>query len=144
MAWTNIQKLKMELSDVDPAFPLLSDDTYSYYLEKNNDNIPRATIDAARAILMVLSQRTDETTDIFSIRGSKAAESYRLALQMYLRDSNLNPVLNSVRGYISGTSLSDMQANDANTDNNIISSPSNSSLVPTGTFSSFPTKPFEV
>ena len=144
MAWTDIQKVKIEIADLDPTFPLLSDDTYAYYLEKNNNSIPRTALDAARTVLMMLSQRSDETVDIFSIRGSKTAETYRLALQMYIKDQYLNPMNQNLKGYIGGTSLSDMQANDANTDNNIISSPSNSSLVPTGTFSSFPTKPFEV
>ena len=144
MAWTDIQKVKIEIADLDPTFPLLSDDTYAYYLEKNNNNIPRTALDAARTVLMMLSQRSDETVDIFSIRGSKTADQYRLALQMYIKDQYLNALSQTLKGFIGGISLSDMQANDADLDNNIVSSPSNSSLVPTGTFSSFPTKPFEV
>ncbi len=144
MAWTDIQKVRIEIGDLDPTFPLLTDDTYAYYLEKNNNNIPRTSLDAARTVLMLLSQRGDETVDIFSIRGSKTAEAYRLALQMYIKDQFLNPINQTLKGYVGGVSLSDMEANDADLDNNIVSSPSNSSLTPTGTFSSFPTKPFEV
>ena len=131
MAWTDLQKLKMELSDSDPTFPLLPDDTYLYYLEKNNNNIPRATIDAAKAILMVLSQRTDETVDIFSVRGSKVAENYRLALQLYLRDPSLNPILTTTKGYVGGVSKSDMLANDSVLDNNTVYSPSSYNSFPT-------------
>lgn len=144
MAWTDIQKVRIEVADLDPTFPLLSDDTYSYYLEKNNNSIPRTSLEAARTILLLLSQRGNETVDIFSISGSKTAEQYRLALQMYIKDQYLNPLNQTLQGYVGGVSLSDMEANDANLDNNIVSSPSNSSLTPTGTFSSFPTKPFEV
>lgn len=144
MAWTDIQKVRLEIGDLDPAFPLLTDDTYAYYLEKNNNSIPRTALDAARTVLMMLSQRSDETVDIFTIRGSKTADTFRLALQMYIKDQYLNPLNQTLQGYVGGVSLSDMEANDANLDNNIVSSPSNSSLTPTGTFSSFPTKPFEV
>ena len=123
MVWTNLQKVKIEVADLDPSFPLLSDDTYNYYLEKNNDNITRASLDAARTILMVLSQRTDETVDIFSLRGSKAAESFRLALELYLKNPMLNPVLLNTSAIISGTSISDMLENDTNLDNNIVTTP---------------------
>lgn len=124
MAWTDIQKCKLEVGDLDPSFPLLSDDTYSYYLEKNSNNIPRASLDAARTILMMLSQRSDETVDIFSIRGSKAAESFRLALQLYLNNPLLNPVMQNVRGYFGGVSKADMLENDLVIDNNIVQRPS--------------------
>ena len=139
MAWTDLQKIKIEVGDMDPAFPLLSDDTYAYILEKNNNSISRASLDAARTILMVLSQRSDETVDIFSIRGSKTAETFRLALQMYLANPLLNPVLQNVKGYFGGISVSDMLDNDANLDNNIVRSPSKSD-----NYSRFPLSQFEV
>ena len=139
MAWSDIQKCKLEVADLDPAFPLLSDDTYSYYLEKNDNNILRSSLDAARTILMMLAQRTDETVDIFSIRGDKAAVNYRLALQMYLNSPHLNPINGNVRGYVGGVSKSDMIANDSNTDNNIVRSPSSYNTFPLqGTTSGLP------
>ena len=123
MAWTDLQKIKMELSDIDPAFPLLTDDTYLYYLEKNNNSLPRATLDDAKSILMLLSQRTDETVDIFTLRGAQAAVNFRLALQMYIRDPNMNPLIQNVQGYAGGISKADMLANDLTTDNNTPTSP---------------------
>ena len=139
MAWTNTEKVKLEIGDLDPAFPLLSDDTYAYYLEKNNNNIPRTALDAARTVLMMLSQRSDEVVDIFSIRGSKTAETFRLALQMYIKDQSLNPMNQSLRGYVGGVSTSEMVANDANLDNNIVRSPSKDD-----SYSRFPPSAFEV
>lgn len=120
---TPIQELRISVGDVDPTLPILDDDTYEYFLTKNNGSLRRASMDAARSILMQLSMRTDETVDIFSVKGSKAAEQYRLSLQMFLRDPNLNPVLTTATGYAGGISISDMQANIENSDNNAIITP---------------------
>ena len=67
--------------------------------------------------------RTDETVDIFSIKGSKSAEQYRLALKMFLSDPTLNPVLTSASIYAGGVSKTDMQTNVNTTDNNAVITP---------------------
>lgn len=135
MAYTLIQQVKLEVADLDQAFPLLSDADYDYLLLKHNNSVVRAAVDAARIILLLLSQRTDETVDVFSVRGSKAAEQYRLALELYIKNPQLNPLYNNLKGYVGGVSISDMDANNANLDNNIIQSPSDSGeLVNTGFF----------
>jgi len=123
MALTEIQKCRIEIADTDLSFPILTDEEYQYFLDKHIGSIMRASLDAARTALMKLSQRTDETVDIFSIRGSKAASEYRLALQLYLNNPNLNPVLLNTSAIISGTSISNMLENDANLDNNIVTTP---------------------
>jgi len=87
---------------------------------------------------MMLSQRGDETVDIFSLRGSKVAEQFRLALQMYIKDQSLNPLTQTAKGYIGGVSKTDMLANNSDLDNNIITNPYNESNAV------FPAKPFEV
>ena len=135
MAYTDIQKVRIEVADLDPGFPLLSDDEYSYILEKNNNSIVRAATDAARIILLKLSQQTDETVSIFSVRGSKAAEQYRLALELYIKNPQLNPLYNNLQGYFGGVSLSDMSANNSNADNNIVENPGKTdALFTTGPF----------
>ena len=135
MAYTDIQKVRIEVADVDPGFTLLADDEYSYLLEKNNNSIVRASVDAARIILLKLSQQTDETVSIFSIRGSKAAEQYRLALELYIKNPQLNPLYNNLQGYFGGVSISDMEANNANPDNNIVENPGKTdALFTTGPF----------
>ena len=135
MAYTDIQKVRIEVADLDPGFPLLSDDEYSYILEKNNNSIVRAATDAARIILLKLSQQTDETVSIFSVRGSKAAEQYRLALELYIKNPQLNPLYNNLQGYFGGVSLSDMSANNSNPDNNIVENPGKTdALFTTGPF----------
>ena len=126
MAYTDIKKVRLQVADLDEAFPILSDDDYTYFIEKNNNNINRASLDAARTILMVLAQRGDETVDIFSIKGKSAAEQYRLALQMYLNNPTLNPVLSNAIAWFGGISKSEMQMNDCIADNNYVKSPATS------------------
>ena len=135
MAYTDIQKVRIEVADLDPGFPLLVDDEYAYLLQKNNNSIVRASVDAARIILLKLSQQTDETVSIFSVKGSKAAEQYRLALELYIKNPQLNPLYNNLQGYFGGVSISDMDANNANCDNNIVTNPGKTDeLYQTGTF----------
>lgn len=135
MAYTLIQQVKLEVADLDQAFPLLSDADYDYLLLKHNNSVVRAAVDAARIILLLLSQRTDETVDVFSVRGSKAAEQYRLALELYIKNPQLNPLYNNLKGYVGGVSISDMKANAANSDNNIVENPGKTdALFTTGPF----------
>lgn len=135
MAYTDIQKVRIEVADLDPGLPLLADDEYAYLLEKNNNSIVRASVDAARIILLKLSQQTDETVSIFSVKGSKTSEQYRLALELYIKNPQLNPLYNNLQGYFGGVSISDMEANAANPDNNIVENPGKTdALFTTGPF----------
>ena len=135
MSLTPIQQIRLTVQDNTPGLYIISDDELAWLLEKNNNNVAKASIDAARIILLNLSQRNDETVDIMSIKSSKVAENYRLALESFLKDPNSNPLYQNLKGYVGGVSISDMDANNANLDNNIIQSPSDSGeLVNTGFF----------
>lgn len=123
MALSNLEKIRIELQDTEAGFYILDDDSIEYFLSKNNNSIQRAALDCAKTILLKLSMQGDESVDIFSIRGSKVAEQYRLALKLYISDPNLNPILNNVRGWVGGVSLEEMQANRDAVDNNIVSTP---------------------
>ena len=126
MSLTPIQQIRLTVQDNTPGLYIISDDELAWLLEKNNNNVAKASIDAARIILLNLSQRNDETVDIMSIKSSKSAENYRLALESFLKDPNSNPLYQNLKGYVGGVSISDMDANNANLDNNIIQSPSDS------------------
>jgi hypothetical protein len=119
-----IHALRIELGDVSTEFPIMSDDEYTYFLGKHDWNIQRASMDSAKSILLKLSMRTDETVDIFSIKGSSAAKNYMQALQLYIKSPGLNSMYDKIQGYAGGISKDDMRANDANLDNNIIKQPS--------------------
>lgn len=132
MALTLIQEVRLSVGDVDPALPILSDEEYDYFLEKNYSSVRRASLDAARTILFKLSiSATDETVDILSIKGSKAASAYKEALQLYLRSPDLNPVYTSVSGYAGGISKTDYQANILDSDNKAVITPVESLSLPT-------------
>lgn len=126
MSLTPIQQIRLTVQDNTPGLYIISDDEIDWLLEKNNNNVAKASIDAARIILLNLSQRNDETVDIMSIKSSKAAENYRLALESFLKDPNSNPLYQNLKGYVGGVSISDMDANNVNLDNNIVQSPSDS------------------
>lgn len=134
MALTDIQKLRVEVGDTDVSFPILDDTSYGYFLEKHSNNLNRAGLDAARAILFQLSTRNSETVDVFSVKNT-SAESYRQALLLYIKDPNLNPLYKNLKGYFGGVSISDMEANNANLDNNIVENPGKTdALFTTGPF----------
>jgi hypothetical protein len=118
-----IHALRIELGDTSVEFPIMSDDEYSYFLGKHDWSIQRASMDAAKSIMLKLSMRTDETVDIFSIKGSSAAKNYMQALQMYIKNPGLNSLYDKVQGYAGGISKADMLANDSNLDNNSIVQP---------------------
>lgn len=124
MAFTDRQKVRIEVADTDVNLPILSDAEYDYLLQKNSYIIRTTALDAARIILMKLSiTSSDETVDIFSIKGAKAAEQYREALKLYIRSPDLNPILAQAMPYAGGISKADMLANDSNPDNNLAPSP---------------------
>ena len=120
---TPIEIVRLNVQDNEPGFYFLSDDEIEYLLDSVNGNMGKASLKAAQIILFKLSQRSDETVDIFSLKNSKAADSYRLALEMYIKNPSMNPMLDDVSLYVGGVSKSDMQANDCNLDNNIIQAP---------------------
>jgi hypothetical protein len=130
-----ITKVRMEIADTDPVLRYLSDDEITYFLESNYESIAKASIKAAYVICMKLSQGGDEISGILSIKGSKAAEQYRMALESYIKSPTTNPILNGFGSYtddsgevknplyMGGISNKDIQANKNNLDNNYIPDP---------------------
>ena len=120
---TPIEAVRMEVQDnAGPGLHIIDDTTIQYFLDKNNGSVARASLDTARAMLMKLSQQGNESVDILSLSGSKVAAEFRLALELYLRNPTLNPILSTIRGYAGGISISDIESNNANLDNNIVQS----------------------
>ena len=135
MALTLIQQVRLNVQDNTPGLYIISDDEITYLLEKFNNNVDKASYQAAKIILLNLAQRSDETIDVFSIKGSKSATEYRLALELFLKDPANNPLYQNLKGYVGGVSISDMEANNANLDNNIVENPGKTdALFTTGPF----------
>ena len=70
MALTLIQQVRLNVQDNIPGLYIISDDEITYLLEKFNNNVDKASYQAAKIILLNLAQRSDETIDVFSIKGS--------------------------------------------------------------------------
>jgi hypothetical protein len=128
MALSSIAQVRLLTQDNAVGFYFVSDDEIEFFLARNNQNVNKTALEVAKVILLQLSMwSANETVDIFSVTGgSKSAEQYRLSLQMFLRSPELNPVFTSVNAYAGGISLTDMQANVDNSDNNYICTPNSS------------------
>lgn len=123
MALTPIQQVRLIIADNEPGLYILSDDEIEFYIEQAGGNVNRAAVGAARTVLLKLAQRGEESVDIFSIKGSKAASEYRLALQLFIKDPNLNALGGNLKGWVGGISRTEMLLNDMVLDNNIVTSP---------------------
>ena len=136
-----INAVRFEVGDLSQELPFLNDDSYIYFLEKNKENIRKASLDAARVIMLNLSiNANDRTVDILSIKGGKAAEAYREALRLFLSNPNLNPVNQNLQAYASGINTTEMLEN--------INDPNINAVVPPvmylDQYKQFPTNPFQV
>lgn len=126
MALTLTQQVRLLVQDNAVGLYFVSDDEVLFFLDRNNQSVNRTALEVAKVILLQLSLRSNnETVDIFSLSGSKAAEQYRLALQLFIRSPTLNPIFQNITAYAGGISKADIQANIDNADNNYISTPLN-------------------
>jgi hypothetical protein len=119
-----ILQVRYELADTELSLPILSDDEYAYFLNKNNESIRRASLDAAKTILFKLSMSSSRrTVDILSIDSSRTASNYREALMAYIKNPDLSNLLGDITPYAGGISKSDMALNEATSDNNYVKPP---------------------
>lgn len=126
MALSLIEQVRFLVQDNTPGLYLISDEEIYFLLQRNYNNVDRTALEAAKVILLNLSMRGDQSVDIFSIKGAKAAEQYRMALQMFIKSPDLNPILKNVQGWVGGVSKSEMELNDSNSDNKTVDTPSKS------------------
>lgn len=109
-----IDRIRLSVGDCDPDYTFLDDESYQYYLDKNNQNENRTTLDCIKAILFSLARRTRERAGDIELYGSEAFNNYAAALKLIL----LNPDLMnySAMPYAGGISRQDMYDNDIDTD----------------------------
>jgi len=114
---------RIELADTDVSLPFLSDTEYSYFIDKNNGSVARASVDCAKTILFKLSYSFgDEISDILQLK-NRSASAYKEALMLYLRNPDLNPIYKTVNPYAGGISKSDIATNLADPDQNTVTLP---------------------
>ena len=120
MAISTIDAIRLDVGLVGEAYGLLSDEEISYYLTKNNNNIRRASLDCAKTVLFILSQRVHERADVLEIWGHDWFNNYYKSLQLYLTDPNYNITINSATPYAGGISKKDIRENIDNFDNQVV------------------------
>lgn len=114
MALTLIEQVRLMVGDVGDT-PILTDEDYQFLLDKYDDSVRRAALDAAQAILFQLaSYPTRERTGDIEV-WNEWANAYRKALELFIT----NPAYSipSAIAYAGGISKSDMKANDLDNDN---------------------------
>ena len=118
MSLTDIQKLKLEVGLIAEASDILSDEELTYFLEKNNNSIRKAGLDAAKTVLFVLSQLIHERSgNELEVWGHTWFENYMQTLKLYLNDPNYSIALNGAKAYAGGISKTDIRNNIDNLDN---------------------------
>lgn len=117
MALTDVEKIKLELGLVNEASDILSDEEITYFIEKNNNSVRKASLDVAKTVLFVLSTRVHEKIEMLEIWGHTWFENYMKTLQMYINDPNYSIALESAKAYAGGISVSDIRNNINNPDN---------------------------
>lgn len=122
MSLTDIQKVKLEIGLTSAAFdiPPVSDAEIQYFLDKNSGSIRRASLDAAKTLLFILSSKVHERVDELEIWGDQAARNYMDALKMYINNPNYSIANNSALPYAGGISKSEITANLNDSDAQVV------------------------
>ena len=112
---SNTDAIRMTVGDVWCDMELMTDNEYQYLLNKYNQNVNRASIDAARSLLFIVSRFTRERAGDVEVYGDAWAKNYRQALMLFINNPNLSITL--AFPYAGGISKIDMGNNDQNQDN---------------------------
>ncbi len=118
--------VRLYINDVDPATPFLSDPEIDYFLALKDNDIIQAAVAAARVILFKLSNYVRAKNDLMETFDNQQWQQYKDTLEMFIKandaespDRSVAIALTKANGYAGGISISDMQANNDNADNNI-------------------------
>ena len=117
MTLNPIQQIRLEIALIGDAENLLSEEELQYFLDKHNGSVRRASLDAAKTMLFILSTRVHEKIEMLEIWGHTWFENYMKTLQMYINDPNYSIALESAKAYAGGISVSDIRNNINNPDN---------------------------
>ena len=117
MTFTPVQQLRLEIALIGEAETLLSDEEVQYFLDKHNGSVKRASLDAAKTVLFILSQFTHERSDMLEIWNHTWFENYMKVLQLYITNPNFSVALEQAKVYAGGISVTDIRNNVENSDN---------------------------
>ncbi len=109
-----VDRIRLAVGDADSCYEFLDDNSYEYYLSKNNENENRTILDCARAILFTLARRTRERAGDIEVYGGDVFRQYESALKLILKDPSLYAY--TITPYAGGISRQDMADNDNDPD----------------------------
>lgn len=110
-----VDRIRLAVGDIWDDMELLTDADYQYFLDRNDGNENRATMDALKALLFKLGRMTRERTGDIEVYGSDWFNNYYKMLLLLLKDPNA--AISLAVPYAGGISRSDMMRNDMNCDN---------------------------
>lgn len=114
---TPIEQVKLEIGLSRLEETILTDDEIQYFLTKNNNNIRRASMDAAKTVLFYISRYVHEKSGLeLEIWGHTWYENYMKSLELYIRDPNYSMAIEKARPYAGGISFTDVKENISNPD----------------------------
>lgn len=121
MALTDIDKVKLEIGlNYLEDWVILTDEEVNYFLDKNNASIRRASLDAAKTVLFIVSQYVHSKTGVeLEIWGAEFFKNYMTSLKMYINDPNFSIATQGANPFAGGISKQDIQDTIADTDNNV-------------------------
>lgn len=118
MALTDVEKLKLEIGLSSQAADILSDAEIQYFLDKNNNSVKKASLDAAKTVLFILAQLVHERSGSeLEIWNHTWFENYMKVLQLYITNPNFSVALEQAKVYAGGISVTDIRNNVENSDN---------------------------
>lgn len=118
MALTDVEKVRLEIGLSGQAIDILSDAEIQYFLDKNNNSVKRASLDAAKTVLFVLAQLVHERSGSeLEIWNHTWFENYMKVLQLYITNPNFSIALEQAKVYAGGISVTDIRNNVENSDN---------------------------
>ncbi|WOZ57477.1 hypothetical protein [Pseudomonas phage vB_PseuGesM_254] len=110
-----VDRVRLIVGDIWADIEILSDADYQYFLDKNDGNVNRAAMDAARTMLFKLSRYARERTGDIEVYGSDWFKQFAKALDDMIKNPNLS--ISLAVPYAGGISKRDMRDNDADCDN---------------------------
>ena len=118
MAFTDVTAIRLEIGLVGEGADVLSDEELQYFLDKHNGSVKKASLDAAKTVLFILSQLVHErTASDLEIWGHTWFENYMKSLQLYLNNPNFSIAIDSAKVYAGGISKTDIRNNIDKEDN---------------------------
>jgi hypothetical protein len=110
-----LDALRLELGDIDPEQPVLTDEAYQYFIDRYPNDFNQQWINAGMALLFSLSRLTRERAGQIEVYGSDAYRQFAEALKNKLTNpaySNVKPML-----HFGGINRNEKSENALNNDN---------------------------